>query len=62
MKIKENLEITTEDFYYDLLLGGYLEPERICEFIKDAKLVRAAMEIIKDFEQSCEDQIEGFFR
>ena len=43
-------------------MGGYLEPEKICENKKDAKRVRAAMEVLKDFEQSCEDQIEDFFR
>ena len=62
MKIKENLDVTTDDFYYDLFMGGYLEPEKICKFKKDAKRVRAAMEVLKDFEQSCEDQIEDFFR
>jgi len=62
MNIKENLDITTDGFYYDLFMGGYLEPEKICKFKKDAKRVRAAMEIIQEFEQSCEDQIEDFFR
>ena len=62
MKIKENLDITTDGFYYDLFMGGYLEPEEICRFKTDAKRVRAAMEIIQEFEQSCEDQIEDFFR
>ena len=62
MKIKENLDITTDDFYYDLFMGGYLKPENLCENKEDAERVRAAMEVLKDFEQSCEDQIENFFR
>jgi len=62
MKIKENLDITTDDFYYDLLLGGYLEPENICENKEDAERIIKAIEVIKEFEESCEEQIEDFFR
>jgi len=62
MKIKENLDITTDDFFYDLYDGGRIIPEKICRFKTDAKRVRAAMEVLQEFEQSCEDQIEDFFR
>ena len=62
MKIKENLDITTDDFFYDLYDGGRIIPEDLCRFKKDAKRVRAAMEVLQEFEQSCEDQIEDFFR
>ena len=62
MKIKENLDITTDDFYYDLFMGGYIRPGDLCENEEDAKRVRAAMKTLKEFEQACEDQIEDFFR
>jgi hypothetical protein len=60
MKIKKGLENSTGDFWYDLTDGGYLDPEKICEDLEDAKKVKQAIAVIKDFENSCEEQIEGF--
>ena len=60
MKIKEGLQISTGDFWYDVTDGGYLNPDDICENEEDAKRVREAIAVIRDFESSCEDQIEGF--
>lgn len=60
MRIKKDLEITTSEFWYDLTAGGYLKPEEICEGEEDAKSVSEAIKIIQDFEESCEEQIEGF--
>lgn len=60
MKIKKGLEISTGDFWYDLTDGGYLNPNEICLNKKDAEKVEEAIEIIKDFKDSCEEQIEGF--
>lgn len=60
MKIKENLEISTSDFWYDLTDGGYLNPHDICEHNEDALKVEEAIKIIKEFENSCEEQIEDF--
>jgi len=60
MKIKEGLEVNTDDFYYDLTDGGYLDPYEICENEDDAQRVIDALEIIEEFRKSCEEQIEGF--
>lgn len=60
MKIKTGLSISTDDFYYDLAYGGYLNPYEICENEEDAKEVERAVRVLKDFEESCTDQINGF--
>jgi len=60
MKIKKGLAVSTGDFWYDLTDGGYLKPEEICENAIDAKRVVEAIEILMDFQQSCDEQIEAF--
>ena len=62
MKIKKGLEVSTGDFWYDLTLGVYLDPREICANQKDADKVIKAIEVIRDFEESCEEQIEDFLR
>ena len=62
MKIKKGLEISTGDFWYDLTDGGYLKPDEICENPEDAKKVEEAVKVIKDFQDSCEEQIEDFIQ
>jgi len=62
MKLKKGLEISTEDFWYDLTMGGYLKPEEILENEEDIKKVKDAVAIIRDFQDSCEEQIEGFLQ
>lgn len=60
MKIKKGCKASTSDFWYDLTLGGYLNPDEICESPEDARRVKEAIEVVKEFEDSCEGQIEGF--
>jgi hypothetical protein len=60
MKIKEGLNISTDEFWYDLTDGGYLNPRKICDDPADAKKVLEAIAIILDFQKSCEEQIENF--
>ena len=62
MEIKKDLEISTEDFWYDLTMGGYINPYEICAKEEDAIKVSNAIKIIRDFEASCEKEIEGFFQ
>ncbi len=62
MEIKKGIEVSTDDFWYDLTDGGYLRPKEICEHQEDALKVNAAIAIIEDFKQSCEEQIEEFIR
>lgn len=60
MKIKDNCEASTAEFWYDLTDGGYLNPEDILENKEDVERVNKAIAVIKDFERSCEEQIPGF--
>jgi hypothetical protein len=60
MKIKKDCVVSTDDFWYDLTDGGYLDPDEICADEKDAKRVKDAIKIIQEFYNSCEEQIEGF--
>lgn len=62
MKIKKNLRISTDDFWYDLTDGGYLKPDEICADKEDAAKVNEALIVLMDFLNSCEEQIEGFNR
>lgn len=62
MKIKKGCEASTSDFWYDLTDGGYLNPDDICENSNDAKKVKEAIKVIKDFQDSCEEQIEDFIQ
>ncbi len=62
MEIKKGLEVSSGDFWYDLTDGGYLKPLEICLNPDDAKQVLEAVAIVIDFQESCENQIDGFIR
>ena len=62
MKIKEGLEVSTGEFWYDLTDGGYIKPEEMLVDEKDIEAVKQAIKVIKEFESSCEEQIEDFYR
>ncbi len=52
MKLKnENLEPeATDDFYYDLFIGGYIKPEKFLDE-ESAQKVREAIKVISEYEQ-----------
>ncbi len=62
MKLKEGLTNSTQDFWYDLTDGGYLDPEEMCANSKDAERVIEAIAVIKEFQEACEEQIENFIQ
>lgn len=62
MKIKDDVQVSTDDFWYDLTTGGYLRPEEILEHPSDVKRVEQAIRVLEDFEGSCEDEIPNFVR
>lgn len=62
MKIRPDCPASTEDFWYDLSSGGYLKPSEILEDLEDIKRVMEAIEVLREFEKSCEEQIDGFIQ
>jgi hypothetical protein len=49
MKFKTNIKpVTTSEFWYDLMDGGYICPEDLLEN-EDAEKVRNAMQILQEF-------------
>ena len=41
--------VSTDDFYYDLFLGGYFKPEKFLDE-ESAKKVQEAIDIINEYE------------
>jgi len=65
MKIKENLsamDVYTSQPWEDLFETGTLTPHEICKYKKDADKVVDAIATLKDFIDSCEEQIDGFLQ
>lgn len=60
MEIKKGLTISSSDFWYDLTDGGYIKPEEILVKKSDIDKVNDAIDVLKDFENSCNEMIEGF--
>jgi len=61
MKIKEGLEGgITDDFWNDLKSGNF-GPEDILEEPNDIVLVRGAIDVLRAFQNSCENGIEEFY-
>lgn len=56
MKIRDNCEASTGDFWYDLTLGGHLKPREILEREEDIREVERAIRILQRFQSACEDQ------
>lgn len=62
MKVREGLDIQTADFWYDLMEGGYLKIEEILENDEDIRDVEAAIIVLKEFAEACEDGIDDFIQ
>lgn len=58
--VKDGVEVSTDDFWYDLTNGGYISPEQILVNQKTAEKVNDAILTIMAFKEACEEQIEGF--
>lgn len=62
MQLKDGVELPSlEDFYYDLMAGGYIKPEALLDNAQDAQRVRDAMKTIQEFEdllQEAADELE----
>ena len=63
MKVKANAEAyCTSEFMYDLVDGGYVEPEKFLENDNDVQAVEDALEVIREFRRTLDNNgllIEG---
>lgn len=62
IELKEGLDISTSEFWYDLTQGGYLDPMKMCVNPSVARKIKDAIKLVRDFERACEEQIEGFLQ
>jgi hypothetical protein len=63
MNFKENLEMYTDDFWYDVFDGGYISPEKLLEDSEEISRINNAIEILKEFREACEEHFgEDFYR
>lgn len=62
MKIKSGMNLSTEDFFYDLFDGGYISPKKVLVDKEDAEKVYAAMNVLIEFRDSLEGEYPDFFR
>ena len=62
MKIKDGCTASTNDFWYGLTDGGYLNPLEILENPDDTQEVINAITVLQEFKKSCLYQIEGFYQ
>jgi hypothetical protein len=59
MQLKDGVEIPgMDEFWYDITLGGYINPEDLLEDPADARRVRDALEVIMEFEKLLEDALD----
>jgi len=56
MKFKDGAKIETSEFWYDLIEGGYIDPEKVLENEDDAKRVRFAIQVLTEFYDEAEEQ------
>lgn len=57
MKIfKKGVEITTDDFWYDLFEGGYIKPEKLLVDEEYANKVRKSIEVLREFKKLAYDE------
>ncbi len=56
MKFKKKVKVETDDFYYDLFSGGYINPKKLLIKSEDADKIIAAIAVIKEFESELQKQ------
>ena len=56
MEFVKKAKIVTDDFFYDLFDGGYINPEKLLKNQEDIDKVKNAIKVIKDFKDSAEDK------
>jgi hypothetical protein len=60
MNIRSNCQVSTNDFWYDLAYSGNIKPREICESKEDADRINEAVELVREFQELCEEYIDNF--
>ena len=60
INIKPDLDVSTADFWDDVC-NGELDPFEICASEKVADKICDAIDLVREFQQACEDSIENFY-
>lgn len=55
-EFKKDVTVSTDDFWYDLTLGGYIKPENIIDNPEQTKAVQDAIILLRSFESQMEDE------
>jgi hypothetical protein len=56
MEFKKNIEIFTDDFWYDVFEGGYIKPEKLLKNESDVVQINKAIKILNTFKTELEKQ------
>lgn len=61
MKLNKDIDVTTDDFWYDLIEGGYIKPKELCVYEQDVDAIWSAISVLEDFKRACEETYEDFY-
>jgi hypothetical protein len=53
-KFKKNINVSTQEFWYDLTDGGYLKPSQFSDDPATLTAIKEAIKLIKQLEKMCE--------
>jgi len=56
---KEDVEVFTEEFWYDLTDGGYIKPENVLADKEQIAKLQAAIDLVRSFEQAIDERSEN---
>ncbi len=56
MKFKKDASVSTNDFWYDLTDGGYINPRDLLEDEADIEKINDAIAIVEDFRNEMEEK------
>lgn len=56
---KEDVEVYTEEFWYDLTDGGYIKPENVLADEEQIAKLQAAIDLVRSFERAIDERSEN---
>lgn len=52
---KKNTRIYTEEFWYDLTVGGFIKPEKVLSNETQINELKSAIDLVRSFEKAIEN-------